>query len=74
MADNLKISLSAVWSENSDYSDPEWETNWDDEELDPNECVQYAVDALTTGTTLTLSGTVFTAASLPYSPVPNSRL
>ena len=37
MADNLKIALQGTYSENTDYSDPEFITNWADWELDPDE-------------------------------------
>ncbi len=37
MADNLKLAVRGTFSENTDYSDPEWITNWDDWELEPDE-------------------------------------
>lgn len=53
MADNLKITVTTKYSENADYSDPEWETDWDPYEIDPDEAaLNLMVLAQTGGTTI----------------------
>lgn len=40
MADNLKVWLNALYSENADYSDPQWtidDAKWAAYEIDPTE-------------------------------------
>lgn len=53
MADNLKVDVVTTYSENTDYSDPEWITAWDPYEIDPDEAaLNLMVLAQTGGTTI----------------------
>ena len=66
MADSFKVSIGAVYSEQSDYTGPEWSidsTLWDPYEIDPTEkWGPSKVSCATGGTTLTLSGFLTTSA------------
>lgn len=70
MADNFKVAIEAIYSEQDDYSDPEWsvdETTWDPYEIDPTEkWGPSKVSAATAGTTLTLSGFLTTSATMLF--------
>lgn len=70
MAENLKAELKITYSENSDYTDPEWVTNWDAYEMDPDSCEQYRIIAATGGTTLNVDH--LTAASAAFFAVKNT--
>lgn len=53
MANYLRLRLMADLSENSDYSDPEWQANWSAYEIQPDEvALTMKVKVLTTGTTI----------------------
>lgn len=66
MADYFKLALAATYSEQSDYTSPEWEIDsgiWDPYEINPTEkWGPSKVSAATGGTTLTLSGFLSTSA------------
>ncbi len=52
-AQNLKATVDIVYSENADYSDEEWSTNWDAYEIDPDEAALHlTITAATAGTTI----------------------
>jgi hypothetical protein len=55
MADNLKVEVEVTFSENADYDDPEWVSDIDPFEIDPEEAFQLKVRAATGGTTLNLT-------------------
>jgi len=56
MSDYLKTVVKITHSENSDYSDPESVTNWDDMTETPDEVWTHKIEASTSaGTTLTTS-------------------
>ena len=56
MSDYAKATLSATFSEKSDYTDPEWVTNWADYEVTPDEAETYKVICDTSsGTTVATS-------------------
>ena len=70
MADNFKLAIDAVYSENADYSDEEWavdEDSWAAYETDPTEkWGPSKILAATGGTTLTLSGFLSTSACMIF--------
>lgn len=70
MADNFKVAIDAVYSENADYSDEEWGVDssiWDAYEIDPTEkWGPSKVSAATGGTTLTLSGFLTTSCVMLF--------
>lgn len=51
MSDYCRARFSAVYSENSDYSSAEFQTQWPDYELTPDEGAYNIIDAATGGTT-----------------------
>lgn len=63
MSDNLKTSVATIFSENSDYSDPEFITNLEDFILTPDEVQFFKIEAPTGGGT-TLTTSFLGAASL----------
>lgn len=54
MSDYLKVRTVTTFSENSDYSDPEFVTNFVDYEITPDEAMIFKVEADTGGTTFEL--------------------
>ncbi len=63
MSDNLKTSIASVFSENVDYSDPEFTTNLEDFILTPDEVQLFKIECATGGGT-TLTTSFLSAASL----------
>jgi hypothetical protein len=56
MSDYGKASFVATFSEDANYNDPEWVTNWADYEVTPDEAYTQKIEAvITTGTTITVS-------------------
>lgn len=56
MPDDVKAVLTVTHSENDDYSNPEWVSNWDAYEVDPDEVINQKVEAaLSGGTTIGIS-------------------
>jgi hypothetical protein len=55
MSDYGKAEFVAIFSEDSKYQDPEWQTNWDAYEVTPDESYTKKVEAATGGTTITVS-------------------
>lgn len=68
MSDYAKASLTVTYSENSDYSDYEFRTNWDAYTLSPDEGEVRSIEADTGGTTLELG----TYASITLLAVKNT--
>lgn len=52
MSDYFKVRTIATFSENSDYSDPEFATNFVDYEITPDEAQVIKIEADTGGTTI----------------------
>lgn len=53
MANNFKLEVKGTYSENSDYSDPEWISNLAAYEIDPDEAaLNINIVAATGGTTI----------------------
>ena len=50
MSDYAKALVKAVYSQNSDYNDPDTDTNYDEYEITPDELMSLRVDAETGGT------------------------
>jgi len=49
MADKAKAELKITYSENTNFTDPQWITNWDNYEVDPDEGETRTVQADTGG-------------------------
>jgi hypothetical protein len=55
MADYAKAKLEVTYSENADYSEPDFKTNWPLYELTPDEGETTILEVVTGGTTVTTS-------------------
>lgn len=75
MADNFKVKIDGVYSENADYTDPEWSTDeWDAYEIDPTEkWGPSKVLAATAGTTLTPGGFLTTQCAMLFKNLDSSN-
>lgn len=64
MTDYAKLSVSLKYSQNDDYTDEDWKTNFDDYEQTPDEGETRKVEALTGGGTTVNTAHLASATTL----------
>ena len=64
MADFAKALVKAVYSQNSDYADPDTDTNYDEYEITPDEVLSSRVDAETGGGTVAMAANALASITL----------